>query len=528
MEGKFNYQFKGFIKDRNVIYCFLSSIFFGLLSYSYFFTNNLNNYDNISSTPAGYGTGASSGRWFLSVFGDFVEQHWGNYNIPFFNGLLLILILGASSCILIRMFKVKNKWLCALIGAITVVFPPIASAMIFSYTIGYYAIAIFFVAFGIFMIKDFKFIGFILGVLLFSFSLGIYQAYYPLCASIFLLLLIKMCLDSETTGKQIVLTGIKFLLSLAIGYLLYKLFLEYHLHANNVGLSSYKGVDQMGKVDISLLPMQIVVILKSVLKLTFKDYLSISGTKIVQHSFLVMYIINCIAIILHIKNQKFNKGLAFKLLLMAIFILLLPIAMNFIVVMVPNGYVYTIMQMGFVCLFYLTIILVDHVCGDELLDNKINIPKKFQLNKVVLFSTITVILIATLNYSWQTNGNYRSLYYANRQLENYYQTLFTRIKSTENYNQDMDIYFVGEDIDDRTFRNFKWEYTPFQYGGNSSPLNTYSRSATIANYLGYSFIKIEKDSEEYEKHKNDILEMDLYPNYNSIKIVENKIFVRFE
>jgi len=92
----------------------------------------------------------------------------------------------------------------------------------------------------------------------------------------------------------------------------------------------------------------------------------------------------------------------------------------------------------------------------------------------------------------------------------------------------MDIYFIGEEIDDITFSNSRWEYTPFNYGGNSSPLNFYSRKDTIANYLGYSFIQIENSDEIYKNYKDEIEKMDLYPNYGSIKVLENKVFVRFE
>lgn len=522
MTKEFMYEVKNFIKSKNTIYCFISSLFFGLLSYLYFFTNNLNNYDNIAITPAGYGTGTISGRWFLNEFGNFIGDMWGNYNIPIFNGMLSILILAFSSCIIIKIFEIKDKWLCILIGGITVVFPPIASAMFFSYTVGYYALAIFFVVLGIYLVKEFKVLGFILGALLFSFSLGIYQAYYPLCSSIFILILIKMCIDSKTTWQEILVKGFKFLFSLAAGYILYKLFLKYCLYRDNIELISYKGVDQMGKIDIHSLPAQLKEIFNSMLQLTSKDYMSISATKIIQHSFLGLYIITFITLILRIRNTILNKESIIKFILLLMFILLLPISINFIVVMVPNGWIYTIMQMGFVCIFYLVIILIDN------LNNYYSSNEKFKLNKVLLFSTIAIVLTSTVNYAWQANGNYRLLYYDNRQLENYYQTLYTRIKSTENYTQDKQIYFVGTRINDNTFGNFKWANTPFKYGGNGSPLNAYSRYATIENYLGYSYIQIEKDSEDYKKYQRDIEQMDIYPNDGSIKILDDKVFVRFE
>lgn len=528
MTKEFTYEMKTFIRSKNTISCFISSLFFGLLSYLYFFTNNLNNYDNIAVTPVGYGTGTSSGRWFLSEFGDLVGEMWGNYNIPIFNGMLTILILAITSCIIVKIFEIKNKWLCILIGGITVVFPPIASAMFFSYTVGYYALAIFFIILGIFLVKEYNLLGFIFGALLLSFSLGIYQAYYPLCASIFIIVLIQMCVDVRTTWKEILVTGFKFLFSLAAGYIVYKLLLKYYLYVDNIELGSYKGIDQMGKIDIYSLPAQIKEIFHSILQLTSNDYMSISATKIIQHSFLGLYIIIFITLILLIIKNILNKQSILKFIFILLFILLLPISINFVVVMVPNGDIYTIMQMGFVCIFYLAIILVDNLENYNLSNYKLRIFDRFKLNKVLLFSTIVIVLTSILNYAWQTNGNYRLLYYDNVQLENYYQTLYTRIKSTEGYTQDMNIYFVGSRINDKTFSNFKWEDTPFKYGGNGSPLNSYSRYATIENYFGYSFTQIESNSEEYQKYQNAIEKMDTYPNDGSIKILENNVFVRFE
>lgn len=516
------------VKSKNIKYCFISSVFFGILSYLYFFTNTLNNYDNIVVTPSGYGTGTSSGRWFLTELGDFIGKIWGNYNIPIFNGIISILILAVTSCLIIEIFKVKNKWLCILIGGITISFPTIASTMIFSYTVGYYSLAIFFVVLGNYIIKEFKMLGFILGVLLFSLSLGIYQAYYPLCAAIFLLILIKMCIDSSYTYKEIILTGFKFLLSLVVGYILYKLFLQYCLYKDNIELSSYQGIDQMGKISISLLPTQIKEIFNSIIQLTFKDYLSISATKIVQYSFLSLYIIIFAALILFIRNNILNKYSILKTILLIIFLILLPIAINFIIIMVPSGKIYTLTQMAFVCIFYLAIMLVDNLDKCNLLNYKSIILNKFNINKILLFSTIAIVFTTIINYIWQNNGNYYSLYYRNRQIENYYQTLYTRIKSLENYTQDKYIYFVGDNIYDETFNNFKWKNTPFKYGGNSLSLGSYNSGSIIGNYLGYSFNQIGKDTEIYIKYKSEIEKMDNYPNDNSIKIIDNNVFVRFE
>lgn len=513
------FELNSFARDKNTIACFLSSIFWGILSYIYLFTNNLNIFDNIAMTPWGYGTGTSSGRWFLEEFGNLIGKIWGNYNIPLFIGLFSILILAVTSCIIINIFEIKNKWSCILIGGITVVFPSVASTMLFTFTVGYYALAIFFTVLGIFLINRYKFSGYILGVLLFSFSLGIYQGYYPLAASIFMILLIKMCINEKFTFKDVILKGIKFLSALLVGYILYRLFLQYFLYVRNISLSSYEGIDQMGKIDIALLPEQIKTIYKTLIKMPFSNYEAINGTRIIRYSFFGIYIITFINFLLLIKNIFQKKKLSL-IGLLGVLIILFPIAVDSMVILVPNGRIYTLMQMAFICIFYLGIVLSDY---------NLDISSSSYINKILNASVVVIILVSILNYSWQSNVNYRATYYENRILENYYETMYTRIKSIDNYNQDMKIYFVGSVISDKTFKS-KWSDLPFRYGGNSSHLNTYSysRYATISNYLGYSYEEIDTNSEIYMENKDAIEEMDMYPNGNSIKIIDDKIFVRLE
>ena len=103
------------------------------------------------------------------------------------------------------------------------------------------------------------------------------------------------------------------------------------------------------------------------------------------------------------------------------------------------------------------------------------------------------------------------------------------LEQIDNYNKDMKIYFVGRVIADDTFKS-RWADVEFRYGGNSSDLNTYSysRFQTIYNYLGYVYEDIDKENEIYIQNKDEIEKMDKYPNDNSIKIIDNKIFVRLE
>ena len=95
-----------------------AAILTGLASHLFALTNVLQNHDNIAVLN-GYGAGVTSGRWFLNILGDFIGRVWGNYNLPFFNGLLCILLLSVSAAVIIERFHITDLRLCAAWGRLS-------------------------------------------------------------------------------------------------------------------------------------------------------------------------------------------------------------------------------------------------------------------------------------------------------------------------------------------------------------------------------------------------------------------------
>ena len=58
---------------------FLTALLLGLLAHAFGIINILKNHDNV--VLQGYGTGITSGRWFLTWFGDLAGKYWGNFNL---------------------------------------------------------------------------------------------------------------------------------------------------------------------------------------------------------------------------------------------------------------------------------------------------------------------------------------------------------------------------------------------------------------------------------------------------------------
>ena len=82
----------------------------GILAHFYVLTNILQNHDSIAMAPKGYGTGITSGRWFLTVLGQFIGKLGGNYNLPYFNGIIAICLLTITACLIVDIFQLPDKY----------------------------------------------------------------------------------------------------------------------------------------------------------------------------------------------------------------------------------------------------------------------------------------------------------------------------------------------------------------------------------------------------------------------------------
>ena len=204
---------------------FISSIIVGLLAHIFALTNVLQNYDNMAILPGGYGTGLTSGRWFLTILGNFLNKIWGNYNIPFFNGTLTIVILSITACVIVLLIDVQSEFLCGIWGGIFLCFPAVTSLLFFMYTAPYYALAVFMAVIAVWFTEKYKY-GLFPAALLCAASLGIYQAYFPITITLFVVLLIQYSLSDGSDFKTLFHKGLLFLSELCLSLLAYFVLLK--------------------------------------------------------------------------------------------------------------------------------------------------------------------------------------------------------------------------------------------------------------------------------------------------------------
>jgi hypothetical protein len=378
--------------------------------------------------------------------------------------------------------------------------------MVFNFTAHLYCFSIFCGTLAVWLAKKNKLICNILSIFLLAVCIGGYQAYMCYCAMLLMLVLIMRCMQADYDWKCILKFSLKFLLILMLGYCAYMGILKGCLHHYEMNLTTYQGIDKIGQLDVRAFPETLKKIYINVFALFEVDYCKIAVTGLVKKCIVVLNI--CVLIMSVLYLLKNNCGVL-KKIEFCVFLALLPIAMDAIEIMVPDGWIYTIMVFGMIGIFYLPIMM-----ANEMVSEKVSIRKLF--TGIVM----CVIFLVSINYCYILNVNYTSLHYYLEVTENYYTILYSRIISTEDYSTDKEIVFVGSD-----FQNCpRPAYNIGDLAYTSFNVNVWSKVQVTNLYVGDTFREISED--EKSKYHSLIDNMSVYPNENSITAVDDVVLVK--
>ena len=492
---------------------FVFSWIFGMAAHIYVITNSVQNYDSVTWFPKGVGAGIKSGRWMLNIFKS-LESIGGCYNLPVFNGLLTLLVLAISACIIVNIFRIKDMLHCVLLGGILICFPSVTSTMVFMYTAPYYAIAILLSVLAVWLYERWKF-GFLGSIVCIACALGTYQAYLPLTASLFLVLLIYKCIDEELNWKKGIVLGIRYLVTMLLGVLLYYLVLQILLKCWNYSLTDYQGISDMGKISVSTLGESVKKTYYNCVGLIKQDYESLNNTVVIRCCILGMYLCSILlgVILVFGARRRFQERVIIILL-----VLIIPIAVDSIEILCPNSRIYTLMLYSMSSLYLLPILVI------ELFERKFENRMKIRTISKWIVSICMIVVI--VSYTYSSNGAYMLMDYTESQTENHLSSLIDRIKNVPGYKDELPVVFVGDNIEDETIVN-KWENSPFNYGGTATNLlNTYSRRSFMINILGYSYNKPTSNEKKKIMGNPKVWEMPVYPDDGSIEVIDDIVVVR--
>ena len=490
-----------------------AALVYGMLVHLFALTNLLHNHDNIASQPGGYGLGVDMGRWFLEILGRFFDKAGLNYNLPSVNGILYIALLALAAVLLVSTLKIRSRVSAALVGALFVAFPTVTATMIYRYTTIFYGISAVLAVLAVWVTGKFRG-SLLVSAVLVGLSMGIYQAYVPLTIALFVLQLICESLRGEADARKIVLHGLSDCLALVLGLGLYFVGMMICNGVFGVDLVDYQGVSTMGSISVSQLPKLVGKALKAVYLLPVRDYCGVANRALMRIAYLLLGISSVVMMLwIFVKKIKNIGTCVITGLLLVAFVL----AVGFVEVMVPDGWIYTLMVFSFSLLACAPLVIAE--C----------LPETDKQKLVFGCRTAVILLVALLVffYGYYANVNYTAAYYAGEQIDNYLSGVVLRTTMTEGFTTDKKWALMG-DIQDPLFDSpWQEEISYTGLGFTQYLLNQYSRRDWIENYIGYDIPRADAQTIAALAETEDVRAMPCYPNAGSIRVIGDVVVVKF-
>ena len=497
---------------------FLGLFLFGFIIHSFRITQMINAVDDIFVLLKGYGAGIIRGRWALEYLGNLINWKWqvGSFNLSVFDGTMTLIFLSLSACITLELFDLQHGKLGILFAAVFMVYPTCSATFLYMFTAAYYGFSCFLAVLAAYYIKTQKILYGIFALVCIAISVGIYQSYFAVTATLCLLIVIDYFLDQEADFMAGMKKSIYYVLMLISGLILYFVVLNNRLKHFGKELDAYQGVDSMGQIKLQEIPGLIIRCYSSFLRLPVEIYHSINTLEITQKCILLLFVFCLVAGVFAVVR---HKSLLNRIMLLVLF-LLFPIAVNLIEIMCNKGNIYELMIYSTVFVYLLPILIW----------KKINVNGNIQqLMHGASGGVLAVIFVLTvLVYSWHANWNYVALDYMNRETMSYYTTLVTRIKSAEGYRDEYPVLFVGaHTFDDEQFRNPYSDFPELYFECNPTDLiNTYAWEQALTAYTGFHHTVPANEESERIYASKEYQEMSSYPDDGSIKIIDNIIVIK--
>lgn len=432
---------------------YLAALSAGLLAYMFAFTNKLVNHDEIGCL-FNKGMDISSGRWGLSLIG----LIFPDYSMPWLYGAVSLLLLAAAICLMLDILKIRNKVLQAVLAAVIITFPAQLDTFLYMFVSSSYAAALLLAVLSAWLfVRRIRWRHLVCPALL-ALSMGIYQAYLALPASLLVLLLIKRCIDGDEC-KELLRDGLRYVGMLAAGVALYCAVLALTLFISGEALNGY-AADGLGESGLLRGLVRAYAIFPRLLLRGYFGYVT-EGLSRAMHCICVfLAAVELLAALVRMKEAK-RKWL-FVLLLV-----LFPLSISFIYLI--SATVHTLVLYGFVSVYLLFGVLAD---------GRIEPRRGFERD--ILLTAMTLITLSNVTFA---NSVYLKQYLQYENAMAFYTEVVTQIKLSEDYDPGCAVAVIGEA--DATL--YTEEKISGQHLAGIYPtlVNVYSREDFMRYYVGF-------------------------------------------
>ena len=479
---------------------FLTSLFAGLLTYMYCFTNKFETMDDLACF---FGTGSSLvlGRWGLKLS----ELFFPMCSVPWLNGIISLLFLCMAVCTIVRMFSLKDPVIVVLLSALMVSFPAQVCTFGYMYTAPQYAFTLFLATLSARIVSECRNRKeFIVAVAILTLSVGIYQAYVAEAASL-LVVYCLLCVLRGENGKTILRKGLLYIAMLAASMAFYMLinFTVNKMFA--VEMSEY-ATESLSGIDQYLFGIRVAY--TAFLGYFTKGYYDLIPTKTSLAFHVVAAIVVFVLLIRHFskKENRTEGKLGVFLLCLALF----PLAVDCIRVI--STLFHNLMLFSFTSVYVLTAVAFEN-CSPDL-------SKKGRgCVKDILAACMIVVAVINLYYA---NAVFMKLFMQFEQAHSFYTSIVTELRQDPDFNEDSVVCVVG---DNDIFDNAGIDLNNLA-GMREGIVGTYSQSEFVRFYLGLTLEVAGWDITDVLAEREEVIQMPPYPYFGSVQKLDGYYVIR--
>ena len=482
----------------------LSCLVLGLALHLFVFTNLIPNSDGLSRMYEEQQM-TVSGRWFLH----YASMFHGFLQAPALIGMLSLGFLSASAVLTADVLEIRRIPTAVAVGASFVMIPALAYTYLFTFTASAYSFAVLLAVGSVWLVQKKKY-GFFPAALLLACSLGTYQAYFAMAASLALIRVLLDLTDPQKPVDQVVRRGIRFLLMLAASAVLYAVLLMIFLKVKHLELLEYRGMKDLAHGgSAGQLLWGVLMAVKELIAYFLWPAASFSSVPLAVLHGVFLLLAAGAAVYLLVQNQLWKEPL--RLVLLLVGVALLPLAINFTRVLnktAPN------MCYSFLMVYVLCAVLLENA----------KLPRRETVTKVSMAVFAGILLINAQLCS----RAYLSSATAHRATQTFATNLVSRVESTEGYRSGMEVVIIGT-MPREVYHTGSDMFEPMEHASCTAD-TLLLRNKHIYYYLNdWLNIPWEEPSEDRLMGVSETEEfkaMPLYPDDGSVRIEGDAVIVK--
>jgi hypothetical protein len=485
---------------------FLLNCFWGFLCHGFLLTNFIINEDGHSHLSGGSYYTIKIGRWLLG----YVTTLHENIPFPIILTSFAILLLSISSLLVSYLWRCKSKLTIFLISTLFIGFPALSSVYCYHWNTFSYTVSLFLSVVSVFFVMRQGLKNFFFAIFLLSLSLGIYQAFFALAASLSICtLLIKTLSHEDENPKEIWLLFCKVLMFGLASLILYKLTLSGMLWKTGHELSTYKGAD---KVTINLIVENLARGFANTLadfkRLFYPSYFLLP--KFQRYMILLGLAASVLATLCIFFKKPKNKYPALVFLLLVI-----PCAFA-LRILVPTTNTGTLQSFGLAPLF----------CASCYIG--------LTYYKGLLRSILMLcFFFISLGFSYRNNALYLRGYFLTKSSFLLASDIMLKARSLEGFSKKTKLIVVGSFLNDSNpyFSPYlEAPFNEFSGGFSTTPVGVSDedKSYKLSNIILHMGFKSNSGfiSDLSTQAKNKVKAMPLYPRQGSIAMIDNMVVIK--